>query len=211
MKPLTIGLTGGIGSGKSSVLKLLGKKGFPILQTDLLGHELLKNKKIKGILARKMGEAILSPDGEVDRKSLAREVFQDPRKQKTLNELLHPAIRKAVARWIGQQRGKSCPFLVVEVPLLFERGYNRRFDRVLSVSAPRAVRRDRLLRRGWNLEEIRRRELSQWTQAQKNLKSNWVIYNRGSRKDLKYAVDRWLEKAVKETAPGPVRARRPSI
>lgn len=196
-KPLKIGLTGGIGSGKSSVLRLISEEGAPVLQTDLIGHELLKKNKTKKKLVKKFGGKIIGEDGEIDRKALAKEIFQDARNQKTLNELLHPAIRKTVAKWIARQAKIPCSFVVVEVPLLFERGYNQSFDRVLSVSAPREIRRKRLLNRGWDIEDIQRRENSQWSQLQKNKKADWVLFNRGSRKDLKNAVRRWMKKAEK--------------
>lgn len=198
--PLKIGLTGGIGSGKSLVLRLIAQAGIPTLQTDSIGHELLKKKEIKRKLAKHFGRKVLDGDGEVDRKVLAKEVFQDTHRQRVLNELLHPAIRKTVSSWISRQKGKSCPFVVVEVPLLFERGYNRSFDKVLSVSASRRQRRARLLKRGWSREDIRRREASQWPQTQKNKKADWVIFNRSTRKDLKYDVRRWLEKVEEENA-----------
>ena len=193
-KFLKIGLTGGIGSGKSTVLKLLAKKGVPVLQTDFIGHELLKKKSIKKKLIQRFGREILGPGGGINRQKLAKAVFSDALSQRWLNELLHPVIRKTVSRWIIRQQKGSCSLAVVEVPLLFERGYNRSFDGVLSVSAPRAVRRKRLLNRGWDLREIQRREKSQWTPGQKDKKADWVIFNRRGLKALRYAVSRWLQK-----------------
>ena|SRR5258708_5611184 len=193
-KTLKIGLTGGIGSGKSLVLKLLGKRGVPVLQTDIIGHQLLRKRSFARELAPKFGKAILNGKGQVDRARLARIVFIDPRKRKTLNELSHPLIRQEVARWIQLQEKKGRSMVVVEVPLLFERGYFRSFDRILSVSAPRPMRQKRLVKRGWNSLEIRRREKSQWAQNRKNKAADWVIFNHGTQKDLKYAVDQWLLK-----------------
>jgi dephospho-CoA kinase len=187
-------LTGGIGSGKSLVLELLGKRGVPVLQTDIIGHQLLRKRSFARELARRFGKVILNGKGQVDRTRLARVVFSDPRKRKTLNELSHPLVRQEVARWIQSQEKKGRPMVVVEVPLLFERGYFRSFDRVLSVSASRLVRQKRLVKRGWNLQEIRRREKSQWSQNRKNKAADWVIFNQGTQKDLKYAVDQWLLK-----------------
>jgi dephospho-CoA kinase len=193
-KTLKIGLTGGIGSGKSLVLKLLAQRGIPVIQTDIIGHQLLKKKTFKRELTRRFGKSILDSQGRVDRSKLALLVFSDPRKRNQLNALSHPLIRQEVARWIRSQEKKACPVVVVEVPLLFERGYFRSFDRVLSVSAPRFVRRGRLLKRGWNSKEILRREKFQWPQRKKNKAADWVIFNQGTQKDLKYAVDQWLLK-----------------
>ena len=191
-KFLKIGLTGGIGSGKSLVLKLIAAQGIPVLQADQVGHEVLRKGDIKKKLSRLFGGEILNSRGEVDRKELAKVVFRDRGKQKILNELVHPPIRKRVSQWFQKRKKERAPMGVVEVPLLFERGYNRKFDRTLSVSSPKKTRWRRLLKRGWNIEEIKRRESSQWPQSRKDKNADWVIFNQGSRKDLKYAVCRWM-------------------
>jgi dephospho-CoA kinase len=140
------------------------------------------------------GKEILDPKGQIDRKILAREAFQSVSKQEKLNKIMHPLVRKKVSQWIGSQerRTPSPSLVVVEVPLIFERGYHRFFDGVLSISSLPKTRRERLLRRGWSLDEIRRREKLQWSQSQKDKKSDWVIFNRGVKNDLNYAIDRWL-------------------
>jgi len=194
--PLKIGLTGGIGSGKSLVLDILKAKGMPILQTDILGHRLLLDKRFLKPLLACFGKGILAKGGHIDRKKLGRLVFKDPRKKNQLNQLMHPKIRKMVANWVKDQSRKARPpvFVVVEVPLLFEKGFYRWFDRSLCVSSPLGLRRKRLLKRGWSLSEIRRREKSQWPQRKKDQKADWVIFNQGTPKELKYAVDQWLDK-----------------
>jgi dephospho-CoA kinase len=197
-RPLNIGLTGGIGAGKSLVLKFLAAHGIPVLQTDVLAHQLLENRKLKRSLVRHFGKTILGLRGKIDRNKLAAEAFQNRDKQEKLNQLIHPAILKGVAQWLQGNQKKGSPLLVVEVPLLFERGFYRSFDGVLCVSAPQAVRRKRLLQRGWSKDEIKRREKLQWSQTRKNQKSNWVIYNQSTQKALKYAVDLWLEKFLED-------------
>ncbi len=193
-RPLLIGLTGGIGSGKSLVLELLRKKGIPVLQTDHLGHKLLSEKAFAQSIARHFGRGVLGKNGKIDRQKLGREIFNNAVQRVQLNRLLHPEILKRVEAWARQQARKSLrELLVVEVPLLFETGLAPFFDGILCVSSPLGLRRKRLLKRGWNLGEIKRREKSQWTQAQKNQKSDWVIFNRNGRKELQYAVDRWVE------------------
>jgi dephospho-CoA kinase len=198
-KPLKIGLTGGMGAGKSLVLSILKEKGVPVLQTDIIGHQLLREKMFSSVLLRRFGKDILGKNGKIDRKKMALAVFGDPHKQKALNELVHPVIRGRVSDWIRKQALHSppAPLVVVEVPLLFERGYYKRFDFNLSVSAPKALREKRLKKRGWNLSEIRRREGFQWSQTRKNKMADQVIFNLGSLKDLKYEVCRWYEKMKK--------------
>ena len=123
--PLTIGLTGGIGAGKSLALKVLQEKKIPILQTDLLGHLLLHDSKIKARLVKAFGKDILDEGVVIDRKKLAQAAFKSGRGQAILNGIMHPAVRQGVARWIKQQsQQKPVPrVVVVEVPLLFERGF----------------------------------------------------------------------------------------
>lgn len=194
-RTLKIGLTGGMGAGKSLVLEQLRKRGVPVLQTDHLGHQLLDEGKFSRLIVRHLGRQVLGKEGKIDRQKLGREVFRDHSKRQKLNRLLHPEILRRVAQWALRESRKSArPRLVaVEIPLLFETGSDRLFDGVLCVSAPQEVRRKRLLKKGLNLAEIKRREKAQWPQTLKNRASDWVIFNRGSRKQLKYAVDGWLK------------------
>lgn len=191
-----IGLTGGIGSGKSLVLRSLQRRGVPVLQTDLVAHQLLRKRDIFKKLIRAFGHSIVGPAGRIDRKKLALAAFRSPREQQKLNRIVHPAVRREVKGWLRSQKRKvNKPCLaVVEVPLIFERGFNRSFDGVVSISAPTAIRHRRLLRQGWDLAEVRRREKLQWPQARKDRKADWVIFNKRTERDLVYAVDRWLER-----------------
>jgi dephospho-CoA kinase len=192
-KTIKIGLTGGMGAGKSLVLNLLAQRGIQSLQTDGLGHQVLKKPEIKDLLIKKFGNSVVGKNETIDRNRLARVVFQDPKRQKTLGKILHPVIRQEVKKWVLKQEKKSRPIVIVEVPLLFENGFYRFFDKTLSVSASWNIRKKRLLKKGWDLKEIRRRERFQWPQARKNRKADWVIYNDGGRKELKESVDRWFD------------------
>jgi dephospho-CoA kinase len=194
--PLTIGLTGGIGAGKSSVLEHLKKRGFPVLETDLIGHHLLEEKKIKKVLVRKFGTEIIDKKGKINRKKLGEIVFNHSRYRNSLNRLLHPIIRKRVKRWVSKQYEKKAPYplIFVEVPLLFEgKGYPY-FHGVLSVSSFSALRHKRLKRRGWSLNQIRQRERGQWTQSRKDRQANWVVLNNGTIKKLHETLDNWLDR-----------------
>jgi dephospho-CoA kinase len=192
--PLKIGLTGGIGAGKSLALDALRQKRIPVLQTDLLGHQLLRDKTIKSRLVKTFGSGILGRGGLVDRPQLAKAAFQSPLHQKKLNTIMHPAVRQGVTLWIKEQAQQTpVPrFVVVEVPLLFERGYFDFFDGIISISANGLTRQKRLKERGWGMAEIRQREALQWSQERKNQKADWVIYNQSSEKDLKCALYIWI-------------------
>lgn len=194
--PFTIGLTGGFGAGKSLVLKFLRKKGIPVFQTDKAGHDLLREPSVAESVVRKFGKFILSGRGRIDRKKLAQEAFRNVRNQKIINNILHSLIRNRVKQWVESQAQKLPPpsIAVVEVPLLFEIGYDRWFDKTLCVSTSQATRFKRLLKLGWTLSEIKKREKLQWPQKRKDQKADWVIYNNGSSKDLRYTVQKWLQK-----------------
>ncbi len=192
--PLKIGLTGGIGAGKSLALKALREKRIPVLQTDLISHQLLHNQKIKNRLTKAFGSGILGGGGMIDRKKMALEAFRSGGRQKKLNSIIHPAVWRSVARWIKKQAGrKPVPRLVVvEVPLLFEGFFHRFFDGTISISSAAKSRQKRLKKKGWSLLKIRQREALQWTQERKNQKADWVIYNQSSGNDLKYALYDWI-------------------
>jgi dephospho-CoA kinase len=189
--PLRLGLTGGIGAGKSSAIGFLETLKIPVLQTDHLSHQIIQDKKIIARLVKVFGRGILKGKA-IDRSLLAQAAFVSPREQKKLNLIMHPAIRLEVKRWMAQQsKNASKPFIVVEVPLMFERGFNRVFDGILSISAPEKIREKRLKQRGWSPSEIRRRTKLQWPQSRKDRLADWVIYNQKSEKGLKYALYLW--------------------
>ncbi len=191
---LKIGLTGGIGSGKSAVLSLLRQKGALVLQTDEVARHLLERGDIRTKIARRFGKKVLNGEGGIDRPQLAAAAFSSRKNQKALNLILHPEVRKEVSAWIQRQKrgGNREKIAVVEVPLLFERGYYRFFDGILSVSAAGEIRKKRLLKKGWDLGEIKRRDRLQWTQARKNKMADWVIFNNGSKAALRRSVHQWL-------------------
>ena len=201
-KPLKIGLTGSPGAGKSLVLRFLAQKGVPTLQTDHLGHGLLRDKVFSEKLARLFGRAILDPRGRVDRRKLGSLVFRDPEKRDLLNRTIHPRIREAVAAWVRRKAGTPKGLVVVEVPLLFERGFYRFFDGNLSVSAPAVSRRKRLARRGWDAAEVKEREEAQWPQTRKDRMADWVLRNDGTPDETRRKVSHWLS-FVKSGPKGP--------
>jgi dephospho-CoA kinase len=201
-RPLKIGLTGSPGAGKSLILRFLAQKGVPTLQTDHLGHELLRDKAFSGKLARSLGPGILDSQGRVDRKKLGLVVFKDPKKRDLLNRAIHPPIRQAVAAWVRKKAGTPQGLVVVEVPLLFERGFYRFFDGNLSISAPASVRRKRLIRRGWDAFEVRKREAAQWSQVRKDRMADWVLRNDRSPAVARKKVALWLL-AMKSASRGP--------
>lgn len=126
-----IGLTGGIGSGKSTVSRFLAELGALIIDADKVGHELLKpNTKIWREVVAAFGEQILTPDGEINRKKLASLVFGSPRRLELLNQLMHPEIKKAVKSQLLEYQRQGASVVVLEAPLLVEAGWTELVDEV---------------------------------------------------------------------------------
>jgi dephospho-CoA kinase len=198
IQPCVIGLTGGFGSGKSLALKIFRAQGISVLQTDKIGHEVLGNPGIIKVLVNKFGIEILVGRNRIDRMKLANKAFRNSHGQKTINKILHPLIRRYVEKWVVNQTkmNKHNTILIVEVPLLFETSYNRWFNRTICISASKSVRHKRLLKLGWTHEEIEKREKLQWPQNKKNQMADWVIFNTGSMRKLRYTIHRWLRKTA---------------
>lgn len=193
-----IGLTGAPGAGKSEALRLLASLGVPTLQTDLLGHKILRGKKFKNQLVKIFGKTILGNRGEIDRLKLGAVAFKNHLAQTRLNKLIHPEIRRRVSLWVDDQLNKSYPSLImaVEVPLIFESGYNLWFDGVLCISSRTVNRLSRLTKRGWSLSEAHRRESLQWPIKKRELHSDWVVRNNGTRKEFRNLLVKWLNKMI---------------
>lgn len=180
--PNTLGLTGGIACGKSTVCRHLAGRGWFVIQTDELGRQCLE----PGTLGYKkvvdaFGPSILNKDQSVDRSRLGCIVFSDAASREQLNSILHPIIRDL---WQGQlkthlEKHPGVP-AVVEIPLLFETRAESSFVRTVSVGCSREQQLQRMRARGWDEEESDRRLRAQWPLADKMKKSDHVIWNDGT-------------------------------
>lgn len=180
MKKLVVGLTGGLGSGKSSVLEELRRLGAVTADADALVHGYLEaggaaHKKV----ARLFGPAVVRPDGTLDRKAIAAWVFQDAALRRRLEGLLHPLVRRDLRRVAARtKRG----VVVLDIPLLYESKLQPMVDRVCVVWAPEAARRARLARDGrFSAADVRRRLKAQMPLAEKRRRADDVVDNGGSR------------------------------
>lgn len=170
-----IGLTGGIGSGKTTVAKLLEKEGFPVYYSDEESKKILQSPEIKIRVIEIFGNQILSDD-LIDRKKLANIVFQHPEKLKELNAILHPAVKKHFEEWVT--KNASEPFLVKEAAILFESGAYKYCDIILTIVASEALRIQRVMERDHcSKEAVVDRMKNQWTDSQRVEKSDFVIAN----------------------------------
>jgi dephospho-CoA kinase len=182
-----LGLSGGIGSGKSTVAKILTDLGAVVIDADVIAREVLEPGQIgyeNTILT--FGESVLSESGSIDRKKLAELVFQNPEQLAKLEAIIHPAVIDRVT-----QIRESLPetsIVVYDTPLMFEKQLQSQFDKVLIVSADTELRRSRLLDRGLELNDINARMANQATDEQRVAIADFVIENNGSLEQLREQV-----------------------
>lgn len=177
MKPLVVGLAGGVGSGKSTVAALFRKWGARVVDADALGHRLLDAPRVRARLVRLFGPGLLR-GRRIDRRALAVEAFQSRRSVERLNRTVHPAILREIRAVLRRSRGA---LVVLDAALLFETGADALCDRVIYVDVPRRERARRVRSRGWAAGELARRESFQHPTAYKKKRANYVIDNAGTR------------------------------
>ena len=183
-----LGITGGIGSGKSTALAYLRELGAAAISSDDVVHQLLLEDAIVTDLREHFGEQVMV-DGVVSRPALAHIVFHDREALDWLEELLHPNVRRRFEEWAGEQeKVRPQPALVAaEVPLLFETGWAGSFDHTMLITAPADLRRRRISGKLTDSEFARRME-QQMPEDEKIARAEFVCHNTGSRKDLREAV-----------------------
>jgi dephospho-CoA kinase len=190
--PPFVGLTGGIGAGKSEALKALERLGAATLSTDALVHELLDSDEIRDLLVERLGERV-APDGRIDRNAIASVVFEDPDERKWLEGVLWPRVGARVNDWREEiaHRDPSPPAAVVEVPLLFESGMEAVFDQTIAVVTEEDIRRERASARGHT--GVDSRAAAQLSQDEKADRADFVVRNDGDLPDLQEELSAVLE------------------
>jgi dephospho-CoA kinase len=189
-----IGIVGGVASGKSLVSEQLQRKGAAVVTADALAHQVLEFDDVKSQLRERWGDAIFSANGAVDRARLAKIVFapppDGPRELKALEQVTHPRIGALARQRLQElQEERTAPAIVLDVPLLFESGWNTVCDTIVFVDAPGAIRLERALARGWSAEEFARREAAQRAIDDKRQQADLVIDNSGSRQATQDQID----------------------
>lgn len=174
---IVLGLVGGIGSGKSAVARAFASRGALILDSDAQAKEALRRDDVRQTLISWWGEEILDAAHEVDRRKVADIVFRDPSQRKRLEELVHPIVRASRANVLSQAASRGVDLAIIDAPLLLEAGVDRECDAVVFVDAPRETRLARVKERGWNEDELDRRESAQWPLEEKKRHSRYVIHN----------------------------------
>ncbi len=180
-KPI-IGIIGSIGAGKSVVAAELARLGGFLISADALGHEGLRDAAVKSQVRARFGDAVIKPDGEVDRRKLAAIVFGDANELRALEAIQFPFIGTRVREEVA--KGEADPairFIVLDAAVLLEAGWKERCDRILFVDAPRDVRLERLRKnRHWTVEELDNRERSQLPHDEKRAAADAALVNAGS-------------------------------
>jgi dephospho-CoA kinase len=172
-----LGLTGGIGMGKSACAQLLRARGVAVVDTDDLARQVVEPGQPALAEVRKVfGAGIVAPDGSLRRDELARRVFADPAARAQLENILHPLIR---ALWRAQMdvwRAEGRPLAVVVIPLLFETRAEAELDAIICIACSPATQHQRLLARGWSLEQIQQRLQAQMPAEAKMARANYLVW-----------------------------------
>jgi dephospho-CoA kinase len=196
---LNIGLTGGIGSGKSTVSALLAERGAVIVDADRIAREVVE-PGTPGLAAvvSAFGEGVVGPDGGLDRAALAAVVFADAEARARLDGIVHPLVRARAAEVVAAAPPDAV--LVHDIPLLVETGQAGRYELVLVVQADLDTRVARLVARGMTEDDARARIAAQATDEQRAAVADVVLDNSGTREELAAQVSRfWTEQVLPRT------------
>jgi dephospho-CoA kinase len=188
---LVVALTGGIGSGKSTVGQIFEDLGAVVTDSDQLARNVVERGTIGfDQIVAAFGDEVLK-NGDLDRAALAEVIFKDPSKRTQLEQITHPLIRRAFAKIVESAQNDS--IVINQIPLLVESKHEYKFDHVITVSATEEVRIQRLLMRGMNLTQIKQRIGAQSTDAQREAISDTVISNDKDHSELLVEVERVWE------------------
>jgi len=175
-----LGLTGGVGMGKSTAAGFLLSLGARVVDTDELARELVQpGRPALAEIRREFGGEMILSDGSLDRVALAEKVFADESARKQLENILHPRIRECWLAQVETWRREKWPLAVVVIPLLFETQAENQFDEIICLACSPSSQRERLLARGWTDDQIRRRLAAQLPVAQKIARSHFVVWSEG--------------------------------
>ncbi|KDN56399.1 dephospho-CoA kinase [Flavobacterium seoulense] len=170
-----IGLTGGIGSGKTTIANYLASLKIPVYIADDAGKKVMQKPEIIDAIREKFGDGIIE-ENQLNRAKLAEIVFKDPEQLKILNSIVHPAVKEDFKDWLNKHR--DADYVVYESAILFESGNYKNFDVIMTVTAPLETRIARVLQRdNTSREQVLNRINSQWTDEQRVAKSDFVIEN----------------------------------
>jgi len=197
---IVLGLTGSIGMGKSTAARMFADAGIPVHDSDEAVHRLYAGQAVPLIEAAFPGTVV---DGSVDRRLLAQKVLGDPAARKRLEAIVHPLVRADADAFVARHRRAGTPLVVLDIPLLFETGGRDRVDKVVVVSAPEPVQRERVLQRpGMSEDKLAAILARQVPDADKRRQADFVVDTAGGFDETRAAIGRIIaELAGDKTGP----------
>jgi dephospho-CoA kinase len=192
---LRVALTGGIATGKSHVLSEFRKRGVPCLDADELAHGVTTaGTEATAQIAERFGRDVLDSSGAVDRHRLGAIVFADSAARRALEEIVHPAVYRAITAGMRAfELLDRSPLAIVDIPLLYETGHSSDFDRVIATVCPRSLQIQRLKERGLSETEAEQRLAAQMSADEKALRADYIIQTDGEIASTNARVDQILE------------------
>jgi dephospho-CoA kinase len=191
---LVVALTGGIGSGKSTVGQIFAQLGAIVIDSDQLARDVMERGSIGfNEVVAKFGDEILK-NGEIDRQILASLVFRVPAKRSELEQITHPLIRKAFTKLVSSALPDS--IVINQIPLLVESNHDYKFDHIITVSASESIRSERLIKRGLTNEQIKQRMQAQATDQMREDIADSVIVNEKSEQEVTDQVEKIWEQLL---------------
>ena len=197
---MIVGLTGGIGTGKSTVSRKLRERGYPVIDLDVISREVIEYPEVIDELVRNFGNEILenqnniSGKKSISRNKLRQTVFKEEKKVSVLNSIMHPPIVKEMRRQIEKLR-KNYKTVFVEVQLLFEAKLEKEFDIIVLVYADKKTQLERVLKRdGRKEEEVQQIINAQMDMTEKRRLSNYIIENNGDSEMLDLEIEKFIKK-----------------
>ena len=173
---LKVGLTGSIGSGKSTIAGVFRVLGIPVYVSDDEAKKILDQREIVELVVGYFGDKIAGPDGLINRKALAAEVFSNVDKLKWLNSIIHPRVREHFVKWVENQY--LVPYIMQEAAIIYETGFSTFFDKIIVVAAPVEERISRVIKRDvMTRQQVLDRLNKQWPEEKKLDQADYVIFN----------------------------------
>ena len=201
---LIIGVVAPPAGGKSTVAAMLESLGATWINADSIAHQILQRPDLRARVVAAFGPEIVNDDGAINRKSLGKFVFGDDSEKvaarRTLEEIVHPAVRAEISRQLIQAARSLAPGVVLDIPLLFEGGWANQCDEVWFIDTAAKIQSDEATRRGWTMENLNRRQSSQLSLVEKRRLSTRVIPNHETLASLRSRIEKIWTDCVSPTA-----------
>lgn len=199
---LKVGITGGIGSGKSLVCSYFERTGYPVLYADRIAHEITdSDERVKREIVRLLGPEAYLPNGRLNRPFVASKIFEQKPLQRKINRIVHPRVIEEINRRLDQSAKAGHHLGFVEAALIYEAGLDAILDYVVVVEADEATRIARVVQRdGVTEEQVRQRLDAQWKSSEKVKRADFILYNNGTREELMERV-RFLHQLLQHLTP----------